>query len=185
VGKRRAARESALRILYEIEFNDAGAEAALARESAGAAAGGEAFDYAAWLVRGVCARRDEIDGLIESTSAHWRIPRMAPVDRNILRMAVFEMLEEAFLAPAIVINEAIEIARRYSGDAAAQFVNGVLDAVRKKLAVPANETKEPKDTEKTEKTEETQEKKEKNRHGSKASAPGRAAYGRSRPRTKE
>ena len=59
---------------------------------------------------------------------------MAPVDRNILRMAVFELLEEKFLAPAIIINEAIEIAKRFSGDAAAVFVNGVLDAVRKKLA---------------------------------------------------
>jgi len=173
VGKRRAARESALRILYEIEFNDAGAEAALARESAGASTGREAFDYAAWLVRGVCARRDEIDGFIESTSAHWRIPRMAPVDRNILRIAVFEMLEEAFLAPAIIINEAIEIARRFSGDAAALFVNGVLDAVRKKLAAPAIAKVE------------TQEKKEKKIHGSKASAPGRPSAGRSRARTKE
>ena len=119
MGTRRAARESALRILYEIEFNDAGAEAALARESAGEASGRKSLEYAGWLIRGVSGRRDEIDGLIESTSAHWRIPRMAPVDRNILRMAVFEMLEEPFLAPAIIINEAIEIARRFSGDAAA------------------------------------------------------------------
>ena len=166
MGQRRAARESALRILYEIEFNDAGAEAALARESAAAASGRKELDYAAWLVRGVCARREEIDGLIENISVHWRIPRMAPVDRNILRMAVFEMLEEAFLAPAIIINEAIEIARRYSGDAAAQFVNGVLDAVRKKLAAVADETKAKK------------------HHGAKATPPERPTV-RGRSRTKE
>ena len=167
MGTRRAARECALRILYEIEFNDAGAEAALARESGGSVLGRETFDYAAGLVRGVVARRDEIDQLIESISAHWRIPRMAPVDRNILRMAVYELLEEAFLAPAIVINEAIEIARRFSGDAAAHFVNGVLDAVRKKLAAGADETKVKKS------------------HGSKTSAPRRPAADRSRPRTKK
>jgi len=167
VGTRRAARESALRILYEIEFNDAGAEVALARESAGEAPGRKSLEYAGWLVRGVSGRRGEIDGLIESTSAHWRIPRMAPIDRNILRMAVFEMLEEPFLAPAIIINEAIEIARRFSGDAAAQFVNGVLDAVRKKLAAGADETKAKKS------------------HGAKAVPPPERAAGRGRSRTKE
>lgn len=165
MGTRRAAREGALRILYEIEFNDAGAEAALAREAGSGGSGRKEREYAAWLVRGVVARRNEIDGLIESTSAHWRIPRMAPVDRNILRMAVFEMLEEAFLAPAIVINEAIEIARRFSGDAAAQFVNGVLDAVRKKLAAAAGGIQE----------------KEKKSHGAKEPASERtSARGRSR-----
>lgn len=166
MGQRRAARESALRILYEIEFNDAGAEAALARESAAEASGRKGLDYAAWLVRGVGSRREEIDGLIESTSAHWRIPRMAPIDRNILRLAVFEMLEEAFLAPAIIINEAIEIARRFSGDAAAQFVNGVLDAVRKKLAARADETKAKK------------------HHGAQADTPERTPV-RERSRTKK
>jgi N utilization substance protein B len=179
VGKRRSARELALRVLYEIEFNDAGPESALARESAGPGAGREALDYAVWLVRGVVARRAEIDGLIESTSSHWRIPRMAPVDRNILRMAVFELLEEALIAPAIVINEAIEIARRFSGEAAAHFVNGVLDAVRRKIApgpVEAGEAKGP---------QEKKEPKEKKSHGPKTTAPRRAAAGRSRTREKE
>jgi N utilization substance protein B len=172
VGKRRAAREGALRILYEIEFNDDGPESALARASV-STSGRDGLDYTVGLVRGVCARRGEIDALIESTSAHWRIVRMAPVDRNILRMAVFEMLEERFLAPAIVINEAIEIARRFSGEAAAQFVNGVLDAVRKKLAAAA-ET--PAGTTATG---------EKNDHGPKTDAPRRVRAGRGSTRTKE
>ena len=164
MGRRRAARESALRILYELEFNDAGAEAVLSREEAG---GRDSFAYAAWLVRGVLARRAEIDGLIEGTSAHWRIPRMAIVDRNILRLAVFEILEEPFLAPAIVINEAIEIARRFSGDASAVFVNGVLDAVRKKIQGAPAEPKEKKD------------------HGPKTDVPARRTAARGRPRTKK
>jgi N utilization substance protein B len=161
VGKRRAARESALRILYELEFNDGGAETVLSREKAG---GRDSFAYAAWLVRGVLARRAEIDRLIESTSAHWRIPRMALVDRNILRLAVFEILEEPFLAPAIVINEAIEIARRFSGDESAVFVNGVLDAVRKKLQDAPAETKEKK------------------AHGPKKTSPARRTSARGRDR---
>jgi N utilization substance protein B len=132
VGQRRSARESALQSLFELEFNDAGPEAVLARQGADKA---EAVrDYAAWLVRGVTARREEIDGLIQGMSAHWRVVRMTPIDRNILRLAVFELMEGRFLAPAIVINEAIEIAKRFSGDEGAVFVNGVLDAVRKKLA---------------------------------------------------
>jgi N utilization substance protein B len=94
---------------------------------------GQVQEYSNWLVRGIVARKGEIDTLIQGNSEHWRISRMAFVDRNILRIAVFELLEEKLIAPAIVINEAIEIAKRYSSDEAADFINGVLDAVRKKL----------------------------------------------------
>jgi transcription antitermination protein NusB len=165
VGKRRAGRESALRILYELEFNESGAESVLAREAADA--------YVAWLVRGAIARRDEIDALIESISAHWRVARMALVDRNILRLAVFEMTEDAVLAPAIVINEAIEIARRFSGDEAAVFVNGVLDAVRRKLGGAKAEIKA------------TTEKKETQDNGRTQDAPQRGTGPRGRPRAKK
>jgi N utilization substance protein B len=67
---------------------------------------------------------------------------MALVDRNILRMAVFELLHEKNIAPAIIINEAIEIAKKYSGDEAATFVNGILDAIRKNLKDIKNSSKE-------------------------------------------
>jgi N utilization substance protein B len=134
VGQRRSARENALQALFELEFNDAGPEAVLARQGADKKTAPAVLDYAAWLVRGVAARRDEIDSLIQGMSSHWRVARMTPIDRNILRIAAFEMIEGKFLAPAIVINEAIEIAKRFSGDEGAVFVNGVLDAVRKKLA---------------------------------------------------
>ena len=157
MGKRRAARESALRILYELEFNDEWVEPVLAREAAGGGAERDERAHAAWLVRGALARKAEIDALIESTSAHWRVARMAVVDRNILRLAVFEMMEDAVLAPAIVINEAIEIARRFSGDAAAVFVNGVLDAVRKKLGGAQTETPGTKETKDHGRTQDTPE----------------------------
>ena len=134
MGQRRSAREHALQALFELEFNDVTPEAVLARQAAEDAPPAAERDYTAWLVRGVAARRDEIDKLIQGTSAHWRVVRMTPVDRNILRIAAFEMLDGAFLAPAIVINEAIEIAKRFSGEEGAVFVNGVLDAVRKAIA---------------------------------------------------
>lgn len=145
MGKRRSARESALQILFELEFNDAGAAAVLSRSLNEKRADRDVQEYAGWLVRGVMEKSGEIDALIQGTSDHWRVARMAVVDRNILRIAVFELLEEVFLAPAIVINEAIEIAKRFSGEQAAMFVNGVLDAVRKKLGASKPQAKEIKD----------------------------------------
>jgi len=145
MGKRRSARESALQVLFELEFNNAGVEAILSRNLKEKRAERAVQEYAGWLVRGIMARSGEIDALIQGRSDHWRVSRMAIVDRNILRIAVFELLEEALLAPAIVINEAIEIAKRFSGDQAAVFVNGVLDAVRKKLDASKSKEKETKD----------------------------------------
>ena len=134
MGQRRSARESALQVLFELEFNNAGAESVLLRPREDKNPAPAVLEYAARLVRGVLARRQEIDDLVQGTSAHWRVARMNPIDRNILRIAAFELLEERFLAPAIIINEAIEIAKRFSGEEGAVFVNGVLDAVRKAIA---------------------------------------------------
>lgn len=133
MGKRRAARERALQILFELEFNDSGPEAVLARHFRENPSAAEIEEFASRLVRGVVARRDEIDELIQGTSKHWRIPRMGLVDRNVLRIAVFEMVDDRFLAPPVVINEGIEIVKRFSGEESALFINGVLDAVRKTL----------------------------------------------------
>lgn len=84
------------------------------------------------LVRGVSTRREEVDKLLQQASANWRIERMPAVDRNILRLAVFEMLDGK-LPPPVVIDEALELARRFSGDESVAFVNGVLDGVRRQL----------------------------------------------------
>ncbi len=131
MGRRRDAREAALQILYELEFNEDGPDAVLLRRKKEHPAETDGTVYSAWLVRGVSGRRDEIDGLIQGSAKNWRVARMGLIDRNILRLAVYEMLEEKTLVPAIIINEAVDIARRYSGDDSAVFVNGVLDAVRK------------------------------------------------------
>jgi len=142
MGRRRKAREAALQTLYELEFNEAGPDAVLLRKAAGKSPEAGRADYAAWLVRGVSGRRPEIDGLIQGAARNWRVARMGLIDRNILRLAVYEMLEEKTLVPAIVINEAVDIARLYGGDESAVFVNGVLDAVRKaRFAGPGDKSK--------------------------------------------
>jgi N utilization substance protein B len=131
VGKRRKSRECALQLLFELEFNSEDREGLIRQYWNQQKASPEIREYGTWLVEQVFGHRDEIDGLIQSASEHWRLARMAVVDRNVLRIAVCELLHEPSLVPAIVIDEAIEIARKYSGDEAAVFVNGVLDAVRK------------------------------------------------------
>ena len=82
------------------------------------------------LFRVALDRGGEIDGLIERHAEHWRMERMPAVDRNILRLAVFEMTAEKTPAP-VVIDEAIELARKFSSEESAQFVNGVLDAIHR------------------------------------------------------
>lgn len=82
------------------------------------------------LVRGTVAKAAEIDKKIEAKSEHWRLERMAAVDRNILRLAIFEFEQNAVPAP-VVIDEALELARQFSNDESLPFINGVLDAVHR------------------------------------------------------
>lgn len=133
MGRRRKAREETLRILYRLEFDNQEPEEILRHYWESRKKDREIRDYSTWLTKGITSHQKEIDSLIQSASEHWRLPRMAVIDRNVLRMAVYELLFEKDIAPAIVINEAIEIARKYSGDESAVFVNGILDAVRKGL----------------------------------------------------
>jgi N utilization substance protein B len=133
MGQRRKAREETLRILFRLEFENTQAEKTLNQYWENKKASEEIKEYSNWLVNGIISNQSKIDNIIQQISEHWRISRMALVDRNILRMAVFELLYEENIAPAIIINEAIEIAKKYSGDEAATFVNGVLDAIRKSL----------------------------------------------------
>ena len=134
MGKRRKARESTLQILFQLEFNDSDEDKAFRLYWKDKKATKDVKDYCRWLIKGVMAHQEFIDRSIQSVSEHWRLSRMPVVDRNILRMAVFELLYEEDVEPAIIINEAIEIAKTYSGEQAAQFINGVLDALRKKTS---------------------------------------------------
>jgi N utilization substance protein B len=90
--------------------------------------------FADRLARGTIAHVEGIDPLIADMAEHWRLSRLALIDRLILRMAVYELQHEPDTPPAVVIDEALELARTFSGEEAVRFVNGVLDGIRKRLA---------------------------------------------------
>jgi len=89
--------------------------------------------FASSLARDTVERMDAIDPLIAETSERWRPERMALLDRLILRMAICEMLRDSATPPAVVINEALELARTFTTEESVKFINGMLDAIRKKL----------------------------------------------------
>lgn len=90
--------------------------------------------YAVELLQGVSKNLDRLDQLIIEAATNWRLTRIAPTDRNLLRIAVYEMLEREDVPPQVAINEAVEIAKRFAGDDSPKFINGVLDAIRGRLA---------------------------------------------------
>ncbi len=90
-------------------------------------------EFAGQLFRGTLARLKEIDRLIQGHTRNWRLSRMAAVDRNVLRVAVFELLSDARTPDTVVINEALEIAKKFSTNESAQFVNGILDSIKNDL----------------------------------------------------
>ena len=99
-----------------------------------ASAGGEELrEFATMLANGVAARLDKLDPLIAEAAEHWRIERMAVMDRIILRLAVFEFLEQPETPARVIINEALELARTFSTDEAVRFINGILDGIRRRL----------------------------------------------------
>jgi N utilization substance protein B len=134
---RRRAREAALQMLYQCEVGRTGAYEAIATYWPAREGGDDLPEaqraFANGLVRGTLERQAEIDTLLAAHAQNWRVERMAVIDRIVLRMGVYEMLAEMDTPSKVIINEAIELARSFSGDEAVGFVNGVLDAVRKEL----------------------------------------------------
>ena len=134
---RRRAREAALQMLYQGEVGRTGAYEAIATywpsRTDEEALPDSAREFANGIVRGTMSRTAEIDQLLAAHAQNWRVERMAVLDRLVLRMAVYELMEDPKTPAKVVINEAIELARAYSGEEAVGFVNGVLDAVRKEL----------------------------------------------------
>ena len=133
MGQRRKARECALQILFQFEFNAGDPKTLVRVYWEHQKASPEVQKYGTWIVEEIIAHGEDIDRAIQAASKNWRLSRMAVIDRNILRIAVCELLYEKTLAPAIIMNEAIEVAKRYSGEESAVFVNGVLDAVGRVL----------------------------------------------------
>ena len=136
VGPRHHAREVALQVLYFWEVGRASPDQALtsffAEHEPDAAEGVRTF--AEQLVRGTIDEVGALDEIIARHSENWRLDRLAVVDRTILRLAVWELRHEAETPPAVVIDEAIELARTFSTDDSVRFINGVLDAIRKTMA---------------------------------------------------
>jgi N utilization substance protein B len=134
---RRRAREAALQMLYQWEVGRASVDDAIATywpaHDAEQPLDEPLREFANALVRGTVARVSEIDAILAAHAQNWRVERMAVIDRLVLRLAVFEFVARPDTPPRVVINEALELARAYSGEDAVAFVNGVLDAVRKEL----------------------------------------------------
>lgn len=97
---------------------------------------GEAFEYARKLVEGTVEHRDDIDRLIRSQTENWRLERMPAVDRNILRLAVYELLYERDVPHLVVLDEAIELAKKFGSEQSGRFVNGLLDGLIKSQQLP-------------------------------------------------
>jgi N utilization substance protein B len=154
MGSRRKARECALQMLFAADFADAVPEEVLQTywaELDDSEVEQPAREFATRLAAGTLSRLESLDERIRSRAEHWRIPRMAIVDRNILRLAVYEFLYEP-TPRTVAINEALEIARRFSTYEATQFINGILDAIKRDLdeqqpqvGVEAHEAEEPLD----------------------------------------
>jgi transcription antitermination protein NusB len=147
MGTRRKAREFALQILYQVDVQEQlsdGQAFALywnnfktanqdQEDGAVAADLGEVQSFAEQLVRGVREHLAEIDAQIQGASRNWRLERMARVDRNLLRLGIYELKHAADVPAKVAINEAIEIAKRYGTAESSAFVNGILDRCREEL----------------------------------------------------
>ncbi len=157
MGQRRRSREVALQVLYQLDMTGVSPEEGIClyfdhfavNEKSDSESGEDntllppdgnlkpwsqetlraARPFAELLVQGVCLHRDEIDRWIGSASEHWRLDRMSVVDRNILRIAIYEMCYCQDIPPKVSINEAIDLAKRFSGRDSGPFINGVLDQV--------------------------------------------------------
>ena len=134
MGTRRRARELALQLLYQYELTDASPEEMQAGFEEWRSATDVVRGFADELLRGTLDRLEEIDEELSRQTTHWRLERLAAVDRNILRLAMYELLFEVETPHAVVIDEAIEIAKRYGAKDSARFVNGVLDGFIKRRA---------------------------------------------------
>jgi N utilization substance protein B len=135
MGSRRKARECALQMLFAADVAEMSANDVVRTywaELGEAELDETARDFATRLAAGTLANLELLDDRIRSRAEHWRISRMAVVDRNILRLAVYEFLYEP-TPRTVAINEALEIARRFSTYEATQFINGILDAIKRDL----------------------------------------------------
>jgi N utilization substance protein B len=135
----------AVQMLYQSDLGEAAPQQVIEGFDPAAVSGdprgnGEAVSYAKNLVRGALEHREEIDQLIVQQAENWRLERMPVVDRNVLRLAVFEFLYETDVPKLVVLDEAIELAKKYGSEQSGRFVNGVLDGLLKSHDFPGRLT---------------------------------------------
>ena len=167
MGKRRESRERAVQFLFQHDLNppenleaelaqfwNSQRAAAIEEEKSGPARYGEKFEmppptteeaetrlFAEPLIRGVLEHRNAIDERIKAHCKNWDFNRIAAVDRNIMRLAIFEMTHRDDIPPVVSINEAVDIAKKFSTEDSGKFVNGILDKIRGEILRPAREVK--------------------------------------------
>jgi len=138
MGSRRQAREAAVQILYFRDINPhEELDDSLSRFWEGQNYDAETQKFAEVLARGTLENRPAIDEQIKKVTENWDLDRIAAVDRNVLRLAIYEMIFRDDVPPVVSINEAIEIAKKFSTKESGKFVNGILDRIRKGLPRPA------------------------------------------------
>jgi len=132
MGPRRKAREYALQMLFQWDITHDSIDQILSTFFNGLEESEAVADFARTLVIRAVENVEKIDSLIQRHAEHWRMDRMATVDRNVLRLATQELFDNE-TPKTVVINEAIEIARRFSSQESPQFINGILDSIKKEL----------------------------------------------------
>lgn len=143
MGKRREGREAAVQFLVYCDLNRGAGLSSAAEFWDLRPAGNGIREFALKLVEGVLAQRVEVDERISRYAENYEIGRLAVVDRNILRLAIYEMLHRPDIPPIVSINEAIEIAKRFGAEESSRFVNGILDRVKMDLHRPLRAAEPP------------------------------------------
>lgn len=139
MGARRTGRERALQALYQLEVQTPASTPSEALESAWTASADEgardpdAHEFALKLVEGVLEKTPELDPLIEAHSQHWRLDRMSRIDRNVLRLGVYELKFRDDIPRKVTINEAVELGKKFGNESSSAFVNGLLDRIAQVL----------------------------------------------------
>jgi N utilization substance protein B len=127
--RRRKARELALKILYQMEVNRDTVDQALQQYTKIFPHQDDVVAYARFLLTGVGMEQKKLDGCIATASDNWKLSRITYVDRNILRVAIYEMLYSGEVPPKVAIDEALELAKKFGAEDSKDFVNGILDRV--------------------------------------------------------
>jgi N utilization substance protein B len=139
MANRRKLREHAVQILYGTDYWDTTSEEALEQHRLYYCDEPVEDPFLVTIIDGIVNHKDAIDDMIRQFSTNWRLERMAIVDRNILRMATYELLHLADIPRKVAINEAIEVAKKYGGDDSPSFINGILDRIALEVRGPETE----------------------------------------------